>query len=273
MLHACKFPLGRIQTTTNKPFTTELIKPVSEMAKYLQADENIKNGYHLADVLTKTCFVSGNRNVYEKFEVLAKKALLCNIENNLNLVQSQLNKDLQTYDVGKTINQSGISEKWNIKRIIYRSTTIFVSALGQFHLIDKRSCFKIIDEMLSQKKIGEKVAQRLSFAVAVACETRLKVCMNRKSQNDSVGSRKFFARDNNIIQQLCSMIGEQSLGDYFLTAKAFQQSLQLNVLQEDKFLDVSDHEKFYTLFVLDLHNLVFVEWERYKQKITLMYIM
>jgi len=35
MPHACKFPLGRTQHTKNKPFQTELIKPVSEMIKYL----------------------------------------------------------------------------------------------------------------------------------------------------------------------------------------------------------------------------------------------
>ena len=64
MLHACKFPLGRMQATENKPWLTELIKPVSEMANYLRVNEDIKNGYHLADILTKTCYVSGDQDVY-----------------------------------------------------------------------------------------------------------------------------------------------------------------------------------------------------------------
>ena len=34
MPHACKFPLGRQQHTKDKQFTTELIKPVSEMLEY-----------------------------------------------------------------------------------------------------------------------------------------------------------------------------------------------------------------------------------------------
>ena len=49
MPHACKFPLGRQQPTENKPFTTELIKPVSEMLEYLSSDADLKNGYHLAN--------------------------------------------------------------------------------------------------------------------------------------------------------------------------------------------------------------------------------
>ena len=35
MPHACKFPLGRTKETKNKPFTTELIKPINEVVRYL----------------------------------------------------------------------------------------------------------------------------------------------------------------------------------------------------------------------------------------------
>ena len=47
MLHACKFPLGRQEWTNNKPWKTELIKPIDEMLKYLESEESLKNGYHL----------------------------------------------------------------------------------------------------------------------------------------------------------------------------------------------------------------------------------
>ena len=67
MPHACKFPLGRQQHTKNKQFTTELIKPVSEMLEYLSSDADLKNGYHLADILTKTCFVFGNNEILKQF--------------------------------------------------------------------------------------------------------------------------------------------------------------------------------------------------------------
>ena len=49
MPHACKFPLGRHQFTDDKPWKTELIKPVSEMLKYLTTEEDLKNGYHLKE--------------------------------------------------------------------------------------------------------------------------------------------------------------------------------------------------------------------------------
>jgi len=65
MIHACKFPLGRTEITKAKNFTTELIKPINEMLNYLSSEEDLKNGYHLADILTRTCFVFGNKILFD----------------------------------------------------------------------------------------------------------------------------------------------------------------------------------------------------------------
>ena len=71
MPHACKFPkfpLGRQEFTKDKRWKTELIKPVSEMLKYQTKEEDLKNGYHLKDILTKVCFVYGDKNIFHNFE-------------------------------------------------------------------------------------------------------------------------------------------------------------------------------------------------------------
>ena len=68
MPHACKFPLGRTQTTEKKPWTTELIKPVNKMQEYLSSEVSLKNGYHLSDILTETCFVYGDQALHNEFE-------------------------------------------------------------------------------------------------------------------------------------------------------------------------------------------------------------
>ena len=266
MLHACKFPLGRTRPTTDKPFTTELIKPVSEMAKYLQTDEDIKNGYHLADILTRTCFVSGSKRVYKEFKVLAQNVLDCDLEQNRNQVWRQLREDLHKYNAKKSLFSMGTSSKWNIKQVLYRSTTLFASALGRLHCIDKPSCFDIIDELLTRKRvIVEEVAEKLSFAVAVACETRLKYYMSNCNQHDYIGSRRFYRNENEISRQLCELIGEQSFGDYFLTAQRFQVVLRQRNFQNEEFLKYFPDKKFATLFLLDLHDLIFAEWHKYIQ--------
>ena len=265
MLHACKFPLGRFQPTANKPFVTELIKPVSEMAKYLQSDEDIKNGYHLADVLTRTCFVSGSKTVYKQFELLAQQVLDCNFAEHVYQIKLQVRKDLKTYNAQVSLHTLGVSENWNIKRVIYRSITLFVSTLGRLHLIEKYSSFEIIDELLSKKKIEQENAEKFVFAVAVACEIRLKVYMSKKSQNDYVGDRRHQMNENKITRKLSELVGEQSIGDYFLAVEAFQFLLQRNDFEHKLFLENRLHAKFRTLFMLDLHNLVLAEWERYQK--------
>ena len=68
MVHACKFPLGRTQPTKNKPWTTKLIKPVDKMLEYLSDDQSLKNGYHLSDILTETCFVYGDQTLHDAFK-------------------------------------------------------------------------------------------------------------------------------------------------------------------------------------------------------------
>ena len=270
MLHACKFPLGRTQHTPKKPFITELIKPVNEMARYLQADEQVKNGYHLADILTKTCFVSGHESLYDEFLVLTKQVLDCENEQSVYQIYRQLNEDLVSYNIAELLNHLGTSTKWNIKRVMYRSTTLFVSALGRLRSIEKSSCFDIIDELLAHEHINKQVAEELSFAIAVACEIRLKTYTSKDSQDDYVGSRRFNISDNEIIGHLRGLIGEQSIGDYFLTARRLQMVLHLRGadFQNEDFHESSPEEKFETLYLLDLHNLVLAEWREYDRRET-----
>ena len=83
MVHACKFLLGRTQCTDSKKWTTELIKPVSEMLQYLKSEVDLKNGYHLGDILTKTCFVFGCKRVYNNFEDGRKRVLQKNHETSM----------------------------------------------------------------------------------------------------------------------------------------------------------------------------------------------
>ena len=265
MLHACKFPLGRTQQTALKPFTTELIKPVSEMAKYLQTEEDVKNGYNLADILTRTCFVSGNQNVYKEFELLAQREQYSNFERNVIQIQSQLRKDLKSYNAIDSLHSLGVSARWNIKRVIYRSTTLFVSALGRLHSIKNCSCFEIIEALLTKQLIGEQDAKHLSFAIAVACETRLKIYMSKCGQDDYVGERKFYPTDNKIIWQLCDVMGEQSIGDYYVTARRIQKAMSGKAFQNKTSLESLPDLKFATLSLLDLRNLVLAEWQRYTQ--------
>jgi len=86
-------------------------------------------------------------------------------------------------------------------------------------------------------------------------------------QDDFIGCRRIYASNNEIMEQLCSLIGQQSVADYFLTARcqtALHNQKDVDFLNEELLKSLPD-EKIETLFLLDLHDLVFAEWQRYQQ--------
>ena len=186
MPHACKFPLGRQQHTEYKQFTTELIKPVSEMLEYLSSDADLKNGYHLADILTKTCFVFGNEDIFKLFAEGARNYHGTKSQTDtINDITQQVKQDLNNFSTRFRLSNLKSQHTINIKQLVYRSTTIFISALARKHNISANSCFDIIDEMANNKRITQNTAEKLKFAIAVACEMRLRVYTKKNCQCDN----------------------------------------------------------------------------------------
>ena len=186
MPHACKFPLGRQQHTKNKQFAAELIKPVSEMLKYLTSGADLKNGYHLADILTRTCFVFGNEGVFKQFADGAQKYRDTKSETDtINDIKNQVKQDLNNFSTRFRLSKLKSLHTINIKQLVYRSTTIFISALARKHNISANSCFDIIDEMADHNQITQNTADKLKFAIAIACEMRLRVYTDQNSQCDN----------------------------------------------------------------------------------------
>ena len=218
MPHACKFPLGRQQHTENKPFTTELIKPVSEMLEYLSSDANLKNGYHLADILTKTCFIFGNENIFKQFvEGTQKYRDTKSQTDTINDIKKQVKEDLNKFSTRFRLSSLKLQHTINIKQLVYRSTTIFISALARKHNISANSCFDIIDKMAGNNYITQNTAEKLKFAIAIACEVRLRVYMGKKSQCDNAIDLK---QDG--IEKFLDIVGVACTINYFQIAYCLQ---------------------------------------------------
>ena len=170
----------------NKHFTTELIKPVGEMLEYLSSDSDLKNGYHLADILTKTCFVFGNKDVFKQFVDGIQNYHQTKSETDIiNDIKKQITQDLNNFSTGFRLSNLKSQHTINIKLLVYRSTTIFISALAKKHNILANSCFDIIDKMAKNKQITQNTAEKLKFAIAIACEMRLRVYAKKNRQCDN----------------------------------------------------------------------------------------
>ena len=223
MPHASKFPLGR-KPTKNKPFETELIKPVSEMLKYLGSEADLKNGYRLSDILTKTCFVHGNEEVFKQFESSVKKYLKQTSKSNsksqrIEEVKQQVKDDLDNYSTRLRLAKLRSNQTINIKQLIYRSTTIFIAALGRIHNISANSSFEIVNEMHRIGEVTKTTQDKLNYAIAIACEIRLKTYSKSNCQNDSPIS---LIRDDETVNQLFDFVGAASTINYFQIAYCLQ---------------------------------------------------
>ena len=218
MPHACKFPLGRQQHTKNKHFTTELIKPVSEMLEYLSSDADLKHGYHLADILTKTCFVFGNEDIFKLFADGARNYHITKSQTDtINDITQQVKQDLNNFSTRFRLSKLKSQHSINIKQLVYRSTTIFISALARKHKISANSCFDIIDEMANNKQITQNTGEKLKFAIAVACEMRLRVYTEKNCQCDNA-----IALKQDGIETFLHIVGVACTISYFQIAYCLQ---------------------------------------------------
>ena len=66
------------------------------MVKYLDEDENLKNGYKLADILTRTCCVDGDEITHDDF---CQKVNLTPKQkaSDISLIKTQVNEDLANF--------------------------------------------------------------------------------------------------------------------------------------------------------------------------------
>ena len=210
MPHACKFPLGQKNV--------ELIKPVSKMLDYLSSEADLKNGYHLADILTKTCFVFGNENIFQLFSDGVKKYRDTKSKTDaIDDIKKQVKEDLDRFSTRFRLTTLKSRNTINIKQLVYRSTTLFISALARKHNISENSCFNIINEMAQNNTITQNTANKLKFAIAIACEMRLRVYITKKSQSDNVINFK-----ENGTKKFLDIVGVANTINYFQIAYCLQ---------------------------------------------------
>ncbi|XP_078490192.1 uncharacterized protein LOC144746833 [Ciona intestinalis] len=227
MPHASKMPLGRQQPTKSKPWKTELIKPVGEMMKYLESEVDMKQGYHLADILSKTCYVAGDQSLYKVFELRANLIVIRNdTTGKFAKVKKQVEEDLLNFSIHDEIMESKFNVRSNnIKCMIYRNATLFIAALGRFHYIQKSSCFDILDELKEIGIFNEQTTNQLKFMVAVALEIRFKMYMKYGKQEDSISdiSVKDF---EGVFMKLKDLVGKTSLIEFTNTVVLLTQVLK-----------------------------------------------
>ena len=223
MPHACKFPLGRTQPTEKKPWTTELIKPVDKMLKYLSSEVELKNGYHLDDILMETCFVYGHHTLHDEFQNGIKLYKESKTQNEiLDDLQQQVKEDMDNFATRIRLANLKPTDVLNVKQMFYRSSMLFIAALGKIHGTASSSCFDIIDELVDQEKITENTKRKLAIATAISCEIRLRFYQQEKSQRDYIKPQ---GKAGTIFDEILKVIDIDSIINYFQITYCLQREV------------------------------------------------
>ena len=220
MPHASKTPLGR-QPTEHKPWEIELIKPVSLMAKFLTQEQDLKNGYHLADILSNTCFVDGSQDTFQMFEENVSGVLKEQQSNTKQEVMKMIKDDMQKHSTKLSIFSIVENDSYNIKQFAYRSTTIFITGIAKLNNIKPGSCFDVVRRMREKELVSEEFSHKLQYAVAVACEIRLKTYLENGYQYDNIEPLLNHSAED-ISINLRNAVGEKCCYDYLEIACCLQ---------------------------------------------------
>ena len=172
--------------------------------------------------------------MYGKFNNKAKQITKPNCGTFLLL--KQINEDLKNFNLLKNICKFVFEKSINIKRVIYRSLTLFISALARLYNVDAASSFEIITKLMSTKTISERAAKILSHAVAVACHIRLSYYISTQQQDDNIYKETEY-RGMEKLKELIKFVSRECLIKCLVTANVLQMLLQNNIYvgEFDKF--------------------------------------
>ena len=145
------------------------------MLKYLTAESQLKNGYYLGDIFNKTCFVYGDQAIYDQFSAEVFKIVDNQSEmERIESVKRQINDDLESFATRNSLFQLYMKNEINIKQIVYRSSTLFIAAMGRLFRVRSSLSFEVIEKLADYYEVSEFAKHKLMYAVALACEIRLR---------------------------------------------------------------------------------------------------
>jgi len=104
------------QALRKKQHAAELIKPISEMLDYLSRYIDLKDGYHLADVLMCSCFVSGDKNLHKIFQQRTKQ--ITENKYSKEMLSMQLIDGIETFNVISRLSRTSSSKAVDVKRAV-----------------------------------------------------------------------------------------------------------------------------------------------------------
>ena len=192
MPFASKVPFGR-PTTENKKENIELIGAKSHILQYLDFDNALKEGYHLAEMLSSSCFVAGCHRFFNQFyhEAQIKMNHAFKLTQSLNVLLEDYKRNLTSLSMKNQVVKYG--SKLNVKKSFYKWFSIFFIHLERLTGIQgSKSSSHTVQQWFNQDKgINEDVAHNLLYALSLVNKARLKLYFKRKQQSDFIAGTHY----------------------------------------------------------------------------------
>lgn len=186
---ASKTPKGRDETV-NKPWVQSLIKTPKDMAGLLTKKSILKEGYHLADVLSTCSLICGDSPLFEAYRRSLKDCLNETSENctsdeswkdkvlqELIIVNKKYHNFLADY-----IRRPG--ESYKVKTDIYKFPSLVIQYVGKYFDVQCPSSWEIIEKLASATILSSEGAHNLRTVLGIAAELRLSAYLSNHSQSE-----------------------------------------------------------------------------------------
>ncbi|CAB4000188.1 tetratricopeptide repeat 28-like [Paramuricea clavata] len=184
---ASKYPLGRKETQTKEAI--ELIKTPGNMAALQSEQLAIKEGYHLADVLATSVFVTGDEELVKLYNVKVNESLQDPSDQDMLTNGSKrgfesLNEIVEDFSLYFKWSEAG--KMFNVKKELYRFPSLVLNSLTFYYNLDSRNTWEIVDEMQKKQLITEDEAHNLNFILATASELRIRSYLGKDEQREKL---------------------------------------------------------------------------------------
>ena len=183
---ACKTPLGR-KEWRGKP-RQEYIMTVDEMLRLQHVTPGCSmESLKTANVFSSVCHLFGDERLTKTYEQKLSALLSCGDRKKsfqqqvVRIMQSLL----ETYGV-KGISLQDFGTQQDVKKEVYRLTSLLVEQLSKFFGIFGQCSWQCIQEMCKKKILTEGGAKNLLAALSITTELRLKCYQNHGRQKEAL---------------------------------------------------------------------------------------
>eukprot|EP00058_Branchiostoma_floridae_P025725 XP_002611215.1 hypothetical protein BRAFLDRAFT_71175 [Branchiostoma floridae] len=174
---ASKTPIGRDETRT-KP-SISLIQTPEKLEAYQHLHIAVAEGYHLSDILRRVAHLTGDVSLVDEYMNRLYRSVDSSPGVSLLTTLGEEDNIHQTKDVEP-------SEYLDVKKQIYRCSSIAVNTLGIGCGITTPSVWKIIDELRKAQRINAEEARNLTVLISISAELRLRSYISNGGQKDKV---------------------------------------------------------------------------------------